>query len=149
MEIELGRRASSSRARSTSSSASCSAALDADREAEGALVADVTACRVELATVSERVQALARDIDRLGELEREFGVQLDEAVRRRAQLAERREELGRERERTDALAREAAAERDRREAEVATSPRRTAVRSTSGRRVETDLGRHSASSTRW
>ena len=95
-----------------------SAALDADREAEGALVADVTACRVELATVSERVQALARDIDRLGELEREYGVQLDEAVRRRAQLAERREELGRERERTDALAREAAAERDRREAEV-------------------------------
>ena len=117
-----------------------SAALDADREAEGALVADVTACRVELATVSERVQALARDIDRLGELEREYGVQLDEAVRRRAQLAERREELGRERERTDALAREAAAERDRREAEVSdvAETHRGQVAAREG--VEIDLG---------
>ena len=94
------------------------AGLEADRVAEAALVADVTTCRVELATVAERVQSLARDIERLGDLEREFGVQLDEAMRRRAQLAERREELARERERTDALAREAAAERDRREAEV-------------------------------
>ena len=94
------------------------ASLEADREAEAARVSDVTACRVELATVAERVQSLARDIERLGELEREFGVQLDEAVRRRGQLAARREELGREREHTDALARAAAAERDHREAEV-------------------------------
>jgi chromosome segregation protein len=117
-----------------------SAALDADREAEGALVADVTACRVELATVSERVQSLARDIDRLGELEREYGVQLDEAVRRRAQLAERREELGRERERTNALAREAAAECDRREAEVSdvAETHRGQVAAREG--VEIDLG---------
>src|SRR5262249_9774881 len=34
------------------------AALAADREAESVLVADVTACRVDLATVSERVEAL-------------------------------------------------------------------------------------------
>jgi chromosome segregation protein len=94
------------------------AVLDADRQAEAALVGEVTACRVELATVSERVEALARDIDRLAQLEDEFGVQLEESTRRRGQLAERREELGRERERTDLLAREAAAERDRREAEV-------------------------------
>ena len=117
------------------------AALDADREAEGALVADVTACRVELAAVSERVQALARDIDRLGELEREYGVQLDEAVRRRAQLAERREELGRERERTDALAREAAAERDRRETEVSDVAETHRGQVAAREAVETDLGR--------
>ena len=117
-----------------------SAALDADREAEGALVADVTACRVELATVSERVQALARDIDRLGQLEREYGVQLDETVRRRAQLAERREELGRERERTDALAREAAAERDRREAEVSDVAETHRGQVAAREAVEADLG---------
>jgi chromosome segregation protein len=94
------------------------AAVDGDREAESSLLGDVTACRVELATVAERVEGLSRDIDRLGDLEREFGVQLEEAVRRRAQLAERREDLSRERERTDLQARQAAAERDRLEAEV-------------------------------
>jgi len=94
------------------------AALDSDRATEAVLVADVTACRVELAGVSERVEALARDIERIGDLEREFGAQLEEAARRRAQLAERREDLTRERERADVLARDAAAERDRREADV-------------------------------
>ena len=139
MEVELG----AAQARESTLDlelGELSAALDADREAEGALVADVTACRVELATVSERVQALARDIDRLGELEREYGVQLDEAVRRRAQLAERREELGRERERTDALAREAAAERDRREAEVSDVAETHRGQVAAREAVEIDLG---------
>jgi chromosome segregation protein len=94
------------------------AGLDAAREAEGALLGDVSACRVELATVSERVEALGRDIDRLGELEREFGTQLDQSALRRVQVAERREDLRRERERTDAQARDAAAERDRLETEL-------------------------------
>ncbi len=115
-------------------------ALTADREVEGALVGEATACRVELATVSERVDALARDIDRLRDLEQEFGVQLDEAARRRAQLAERRLEVGRERERTDLLAREATAERDRGEAEVGEVAeehrRQVAIRQT----VEMELG---------
>jgi chromosome segregation protein len=93
--------------------------LDASREAEAAMVADVTACRVELAAVSGRVDALRGDIDRLAELERDFGLQLEQAERRRAQVAERRAELSQERERTDAQAREAGAERDRREAELA------------------------------
>jgi len=95
------------------------AELAGSREAEATLVGDVTACRVELAGVSERVDALGRDIDRLGELGRDFGVQLDQAGRRRTEVSERRGELFQERERTDTQAREAGAERDRREAELA------------------------------
>jgi chromosome segregation protein len=95
------------------------AELDATRDTEAGLVGEVTACRVELATVSERVEALGRDIERLGQLERDWGTQLDQARLRRSQVAERRAELGGERERTDAQAREAGAERDRREAELA------------------------------
>ena len=116
------------------------AVLDTDRAAEGALVGEVTGCRVELATVSERVEALARDIDRLAELEREYGVQLDESTRRRGQLAERREELLRERERTDLLAREAAAERDRREAEVGEIAEGHRSQVAARQAVETELG---------
>jgi chromosome segregation protein len=93
--------------------------LDASRGIEASLVTDVTACRVDLAGVSERVDALRRDIDRLGELGRDFAAQIDEAGRRRAQVAERRVELSQERERTDGQAREAGAERDRWEAELA------------------------------
>src|SRR5213594_1853692 len=95
------------------------AELAGSREAEATLVGDVTACRVELAGVSERVDALGRDIDRLGELGRDFGLQLDQAGRRRTEVSERRGELFQERERTDTQAREAGAERDRREAELA------------------------------
>jgi chromosome segregation protein len=65
------------------------------------------------------VDALARDIDRLAELGRDFGRQLEQARQRREQVAERRAELRQERERADAQAREASAERDRREAELA------------------------------
>ncbi len=94
-------------------------ALESTQAQETTLGAQLTTCRVELATVAERVEALGRDIERLEELEHDFGVQQDHAVLRRAQTADRREELGRERERTDAQAREAAAERDRLEADVA------------------------------
>ena len=96
-----------------------SAALESAGEADGALVGEATACRVELATVAERVEALARDIDRLAELGREFGVQLEQAELRRVQVIQRTEELGRERERTDLYAREAGAERDRLEVKLA------------------------------
>jgi chromosome segregation protein len=93
--------------------------LDGSRGVEASLVAEATACRVDLAGVSERVDALGRDIDRLGELGRDFAVQIDQAERRRAQVAERRVELNQERERTDAQAREAGVERDRWEADLA------------------------------
>jgi chromosome segregation protein len=93
-------------------------ALEAASETDAALLGEATACRVELATVAERVEALARDIDRLAELGREFGGQLEQAEVRRAQVIERTEDLRRERERTDAHARDAAGERDRLEAKL-------------------------------
>ncbi len=92
--------------------------LDRDREQETALVGELTACRVELAAVAERVEALGRDIERTNALERDHGLQREQATGRRAQVIERRDELTREREWADAQAREVAAERDRREAEV-------------------------------
>ena len=59
----------------------------------GAVVVTATSCRVDLATVLERVEALGREIDSLGELEREFGARLEEAGTRRAQILDRRQEL--------------------------------------------------------
>jgi chromosome segregation protein len=95
-----------------------SVALEVSSQADAALLGEATACRVELATTAERVEALARDIERLAELGREFGVQLEQGELRRVQVLERTEELRRERERTDAHAREAGAERDRLEAKL-------------------------------
>ena len=86
---------------------------------ETALTARLTAGRVELATVAERVEALGRDIERITALERDFGLQQEQSAVRRAQTAERRGDLAAERERADAQAREAVAERDRLEADVA------------------------------
>ncbi len=117
------------------------AELDASREAEAAMVADVTACRVELAAVSGRVDALRGDIDRLRELERDFGLQLEQAERRRVQVAERRAELCQERERTDAQAREAGAERDRLEAELAVLVEEHRDRLAERERVEAEVRR--------
>jgi len=93
-------------------------ALDVAQTAEAGLGRDLTACQADLAVTAERVEALGRDIERLGEFEREFGAQLEQAALRRVQLAERRDDLSQERQRTDAQAREAAVERDRLEADV-------------------------------
>jgi chromosome segregation protein len=93
--------------------------LESGQSDEAGLTERLTACRVELATVAERVEALGRDIDRIMELERDFGLQQQQSAARRAQTAERRGDLAAERERTDAQARDAVTERDRLEAEVA------------------------------
>jgi len=95
------------------------ALLESGQGEETALADRITTCRVELATEAERVEALGRDIERLGDLERDFAAQQEQAVTRRAQTTERRSDLAAERERTDAQAREAVTERDRLEAEVA------------------------------
>ena len=86
---------------------------------EAGLTDRLTACRVELATVAERVEALGRDIDRIMELERDFRLQQQQSAARRTQTTERRGDLAAERARTDGQARDAVAERDRLEAEVA------------------------------
>src|SRR4029434_175519 len=93
--------------------------LESDQADEASIVAQATACRVDLATVLERVEALGREIDSLSEIGVECGVRLEEASNRRGQLLERREELGREQARTDDRAREVGAERDRKERDVA------------------------------
>jgi chromosome segregation protein len=93
--------------------------LESGQGDEAGLTERLTICRVELATVAERVEALGRDIERIIGLERDFGLQQEQSATRRTQTAERRVDLTTERERTDAQARDAVAERDRLEAEVA------------------------------
>jgi chromosome segregation protein len=95
------------------------ALLETGQGDEAGLTDRLTGCRVELATVAERVDSLGRDIERIVDLERDFGLQQEQAAARRAQTAERRTDLAAERERTDAQARDAVTERDRLEAEVA------------------------------
>ena len=94
-------------------------ALETDQAEEASIVARATACRVDLATVLERVEALGREIDSLGEIGVECGRRLEEASHRRSQLLERREDLSREQAHTDERAREVSAERDRKERDVA------------------------------
>jgi len=93
--------------------------LEADQAGEASIVVAATSCRVNLATVLERVEALGREIDSLSELEIECGARLDEAGIRRAQILDRRRDLTREQGRTDERAREVGAERDRKERDVA------------------------------
>jgi chromosome segregation protein len=95
------------------------ALLETGQMDETGLTDRLTGCRVELATVAERVDSLGRDIDRIMDLERDFALQQKQSVVRRAQTAERRADLAAERERTDAQARDAVSERDRLEAGVA------------------------------
>jgi chromosome segregation protein len=99
--------------------AALQALVETGQADEAGLTERLTVCRVELATVAERVEALGRDIERIAGLERDFGLQQQQSVARRAQTAERRGDLATERERTDAQARGATAERDRLEGDVA------------------------------
>src|SRR5262249_57493887 len=71
-------------------------ALEADQAEEASIVARATACRVDLATVLERVEALGREIDSLGEIGVECARRFEEASHRRSQLLERRDDLSRE-----------------------------------------------------
>ena len=95
------------------------ALLETGQVDETGLTDRLTGCRVELATVAERVESLGRDIDRIMDLERDFALQQKQSAVRRSQTAERRTELAAERERTDTQARDAVSERDRLEAGVA------------------------------
>ena len=92
--------------------------LEADQAGEASIVAAATACRVDLATVLERVEALGREIDSLSELERRVR---DRVSRRPGAAAPSSstgaEDLTREQGRTDERAREVGAERDRKERE--------------------------------
>jgi chromosome segregation protein len=93
-------------------------AIEAAQAEETELVAQLTARRVEVASVRERVEALGRELQRLDEMEADLTARLEQARSRRAQLAERQVWLAEERDRADAAAREVAVERDRAEAEA-------------------------------
>ena len=124
------------------------AAIETGQERETVLVAELTACRVDAASVGERVEALRRELGRLDGMEVDLGQRLHQARAREAQVAERRVWLAEERERTDVAAREVATERDRAEAETRQASEHhenllTATRVTEGelRGVEGDLRR--------
>jgi chromosome segregation protein len=113
--------------------------LESGQADEAGLTERLTVCRVDLATVAERVEALGRDIERILGLEQDFGLQQQQSVARRAQTAERRGDLAAERERTDAQARDAVAERDRLEAEVAVIAEEHQRQLDERQAIETDL----------
>src|SRR5207247_7454573 len=93
-------------------------AIDVAQAGETTRGTELTACRVELASASERVEALGRELARLDEMERDLVGRLAQAEQRQTQLAERQTWLAEERERTDVGARDVAAERDRIDAEA-------------------------------
>jgi chromosome segregation protein len=94
------------------------AAIEGGQETETALVARLTAGRVELAGIVERAEALGRELSRLDEMEADFSARIEQGRQRQGHFGERRAWLAAERERTDASAREVALERDRREEEA-------------------------------
>jgi chromosome segregation protein len=94
------------------------ATIETSLEREAALVAELTACRVDAASVAERVEALRREIGRLDEMETDLEQRLAQAGSRAQQVDVRRVWLMEERERTDGAARDVAVERDRAEAEA-------------------------------
>jgi chromosome segregation protein len=94
------------------------AAIEGGQTTETALVARLTADRVELAGVVERAEALGRELTRLDVREADFTTRLEQDRQRQGTVAERRAWLGAERERTDTAAREVAVERDRGEEEA-------------------------------
>src|SRR3989442_3938463 len=88
-------------------------AIETAQVRETELVAETTACRVALASTTERVEALGRELTRIDDIERDLTARIDQARARQAQLTDRRAWLARERERTDASAREIPVARDR------------------------------------
>jgi chromosome segregation protein len=92
--------------------------LERAQARDEALVAELTGCRVEYASASERVEALGRELARLDQIEADLHQRQDTTRQRQAQLRERIVWLADERARTDLSAREIAVERDRVEEEA-------------------------------
>src|SRR5262249_26813360 len=126
-------------------------AIESAQSDETALSAELTAGRVDLASVTERVEALGRELARLDEIERDLTERLAQAAQRRTQLVERRAWLADERERTDVAAREVAVDRDRIDAEARLAAEQHEGLAAEGRavqhesrRVRSELGRRAA-----
>ncbi|PYV10552.1 MAG: hypothetical protein DMG07_20950 [Acidobacteria bacterium] len=93
-------------------------AIEHSQTRDESLIGELTACRVDLASAMERVDALGRELTRLDQSEADLYERLATTRQRQSQLAERTAWLDEERERTDVAAREVALERDRVEEEA-------------------------------
>src|SRR5262245_33625099 len=91
-------------------------ALESAQAEETALVTELTACRVEVGSIGERVEALGRELVRADQMEADLTQRLEQGKTRQRQLGERRVWLEEERQRTDSTARDVAVDRDRSEA---------------------------------
>jgi chromosome segregation protein len=105
-------------ARHEAARAAARATIESAQARETELMGELTACRVETASVSERAEALTRELARLEEMHADFTDRITQGRQRQTQLAERRAWLTDERERTDAGARDVAVDRDRLEDEA-------------------------------
>ena len=122
-----------------SAMAAVRAEIETGQERETSLVAELTACRVDAASVIARVEALRRELRRLDEMEVDLGQRLGQARARETQVAERRVWLAEERERTNASARDVATERDRAETETRQASQHHEGLLAEARSVETEL----------
>jgi chromosome segregation protein len=98
--------------------AAARATIESAQTRETELMGELTACRVDTASVTERAEALTRELARLDEMHADFTDRITQGRERQAQLADRRTWLTDERERTDAGARDVAIDRDRLEDEA-------------------------------
>jgi chromosome segregation protein len=98
--------------------AAARATIDSSQARETELMGELTACRVDAASVNERAEALTRELARLEEMHADFTDRIAQGRQRQTQLTERRAWLTDERERTDAGARDVAVDRDRLEEEA-------------------------------
>jgi chromosome segregation protein len=127
------------------------AAIEAAAQREAGLSAELTACRVELASAAERLEALGRERVRLDQMETDLAGRRLQAGDRRLQLGERARGLETEGARADEAAQEASRERDRKEsavrAAVVEHEEQMAALSTieaEARRVDAELGEQTA-----
>jgi chromosome segregation protein len=113
--------------------------IESGQQQETELVGRLTSCRVEAASVGERVEALGRELGRIDQMEAELMERLAQAQVRQGQLAERRVWLAEERDRTDASAREVAVERDREEADARVAAEHHEALLTEQRQLEQEI----------
>jgi chromosome segregation protein len=115
------------------------AAIDRSQVREAELVAELTRHRIELASASERIDALGRELGRLDQIEADLGNRTAQARERQAHARGRVAALAEERERADEAARAVAVDRDRLEDEARTAGARHAELVAELRAVEAEL----------
>jgi chromosome segregation protein len=113
--------------------------IESAQQRETELVGGLTSCRVEVASVAERVEALGRELGRIDQMEAELTERLAQAQVRQGQLAERQVWLAEERGRTDTSAREVAVERDREEADARVAAEHHEALLTEQRQLEQEI----------